>query len=269
MEKSIDELLEKRKKLQSILDERNNLDKVRNVKVFSKTIRRLTPYIISTAIASTGLYYLGFGKPFIRDEISVRKVYELEYQTPEIKKVGEKYDTKLISDYFSRSEFILYTPFTLTDDEMYTRHKITYKVKNIYALDIYDALMNDNYEYILENVVPVSDETEKVNMLSSYYVNDYYADVKLEAIDSNNVIKHKESVKTNIFITGFDMLTAFWMGLIFNKHKKKTFNDEIVDIYDEYNASLRNFYDKYNITSYGLEDEIASLDKQIKGAKKL
>ena len=270
----MNELLERRRKLQSILDEKNKLEKVRNVKIISKTIKRLTPYIISTALASTALYYMGFGKPFVRDELITRKSYVINYKTPEEKQIDEQFITKLFSDYFIKSDLILYTPFTLTDDGMYTRHKITYEVDNMDSLLMYEALKTDNYEFIIENINPVCDETEKVNMISSNYVNDYYVDAHITAIDVNDEVKHKEDFKTNVVVTCFDFLTGFWAGLIVNRHKKKTYNDEIMDIYDEYNAKLKDFFNKYRNTEYKvmgcyLENEIASLDEQIKGAKKL
>lgn len=279
MEQSLEELIKRRDELLGVKKKRNKLKKIRNLKIYSKTIKRLTPYIISSILASSAVYACGFGLPVVMDKLDAKKVYEMEYHTPDDMKISEKYLVKLAMDYFEQSELIIYTPYTLCDDGMYIRSKITYKVDIDDSLKLYNSLLEKDYEYIISNTIPISEETEKVNMLNKDFVNDYYVDAKITAIDNNDITKEKETMKANIFITFFDILTGFWLGLIFNRRKRENYFDEISKIYREFNSKIEKVYleNKENYFFYFVEDdyinnEIKSLNYQIaskKGARKI
>ena len=107
----------------------------------------------------------GGGLPFHTDETIKYKAYSLDYQTSGYVTMDESYRTnRWFDDSLPSNELIVYTPWEYKDNQ-YTRYKREYDISEINTLDLFDAVLEEDYAYITENIKEYKEEIQVANSI--------------------------------------------------------------------------------------------------------
>ena len=184
---------------------------IRNLKIFGNTCNFITPFVISTGLTIGAFYLLDGGFPFHTDEVVTYKEYNLDYETNSDIIMEESYIKYGILDETQSSKLIVYTPWEYKDGQ-YTRYKRIYNISQVQTLDLFDAVLDENYDYVKENLKDYEEEIQVTNYIDSLEDNGYFFKASLNMLDIDDILKYDESVKRNIIITIIEMIIGLGIG---------------------------------------------------------
>lgn len=188
---------------------------IRNLKIFKNTCNFLAPFVLTTGITVGAFAALGGGLPFHLDQVVKNKTYSLEYQTNGYAVMNESYRNKF-EDMWSdeeipESELIIYTPWELKDGQ-YIRYKLEYNIDKLNTLDLYNAVLNEDYQYIEKNLKEYKEEIQISNKIEEFEENTYFFDANLYFEDKSDSIKYNETYLKNIIITIVELIVGIGSG---------------------------------------------------------
>ena len=185
---------------------------IRNLKVFTNTCNFLAPFVISAGI-TVGLFELGGGGlPFHSDEITKYKIHNLDFETKGYVTMDEEYRTNgLLDDSLPENSLTIYTPWEQKDNQ-YVRFKREYDMNSVTTLDLYNAVLDEDYEYIEENLKDYKEEKQVVSEIDSKISNDYFFEASLHMLDKEDVLKYNETDLKNIVITIIELILGLGIG---------------------------------------------------------
>lgn len=207
---------------------------IRNLKVFAQTCNLLAPFVISTEITIGLIKYLGAGYPFYLDDITSYKHYDMDYQTN-----GELFIEESYKIGSSDNSLTIYTPYEHTN-EGYVRYKREYKVDGLKTFDLWNAILDENYNYINENLTDYKEEKQTINKISDNQTNDYFIEAKLCIEDKDDILKTKESKKRNITVTIIDLVLGLGIGTAITIYRDFNYLYEINDINERYRFRIKS-----------------------------
>lgn len=188
----------------------HKLLKIRNLKIFGKTCNFLAPFVISTGLTVGVVKLCGGGFPFYVDEDVNYKIYNLDYQTNGYLTMDEYY-TEAVK--LPENELVIYTPFEHSDNQ-YTRYKRQYEINEVNILDLFDAIIEEDYAYIEENLKEYKEETQIINNIDENEWKEYYIKASLHMLDKNDVLKYNETEFENTITTILDLVIGLGIGAL-------------------------------------------------------
>ena len=220
---------------------------LKNLKIFGSVCNFMMPFVIISGITVSGVNYLGFGLPFIKDDIRKEKRYTLDYETNGNIESEEHYifDSPVLSD----NELTIYSPWTLTEDNLYERTIKNFDVDyDTSSVSLYNAILNEDTERIEEIYPNYTLETETTNQISSIN-DDYIIDAHLDFLDSKDILTYKENSSTNIFVTFLELLICLGIPSFISYRRSFSLVDSIKNInkkYESQKEELRDLYEQLN-----------------------
>lgn len=208
---------------------------IRNLKIFGNTCNFVAPFVI-TAGLTVGLFKMfGGGLPFHRDEITKYKLYDLDYQTNGYVTMEESYNKKhLLPNDLQSNELTIYTPWKYENNQ-YTRYKREYDIGKLDSLELFNAVLEEDYSYIEENMKDYKEEIQTVNSIDETEKTDYFFDASLHMLDKNDTLKYTETDLKNIVITTVELIVALGIGTLFAHFRNFDYLYELSRINDDYN----------------------------------
>ena len=205
---------------------------LRNLKIFEETCYYILPYFTSFAIVAGASKINNNGFPFVKEELETKKMYTLDYKSNVSKTIDENYSNDSLSNHL-----IIYSPWEYNDGK-YIRYKREYLLKKELLKDIYDAVVNEDYNYILENV-PLKYETKEItNEVREEDWLGIYWDADISYQDQEDFIMIEESTKHFFLKNLITILITFISGRGYNSIRPYTYRETCQQINDEYYKTI-------------------------------
>lgn len=241
--KELQELREKAIQLEKKINEQKKENfkqfNLRNIKFFRHTCNFLAPFVISTGLV-TGIFKLfGGGLPFHIDEIKKYKAYSLDYQTngyvtmEEYYKLNRWFDASLPSN-----ELIIYTPWEYRDNQ-YIRYKRSYNIGKIDTLDLFNAVLDEDYNYIAENLKEYDEETQFTNNIEDNEGQYYFFEASLHMLDQEDTFRHPETDLQNIIATSITLVLGLTIGGAIAHYRNFNYSDSLKNTNQDYLNRIR------------------------------
>lgn len=185
---------------------------IRNLKIFGNTCNFVAPFVITAGLTVGVFKMFGGGLPFHTDEITKYKLYDLDYQTNGYVTMDESYRTNgLLDDNLPSNELTIYTPWKY-ENSQYTRYKREYDIDKLNSLELFNAVLEDDYSYIEENLKDYKEEKQTVNSIDETEKMDYFFEASLHMLDKNDTLKYNETDLKNIVITIVELILGLGIG---------------------------------------------------------
>lgn len=211
---------------------------IRNLKVFTKTCNFLAPFVISAGITVGAFGLFGGGLPFHLDEVTKYKVYSMDFQTNSYVTMDDEYKTNRWFDAsVPSSNLIVYTPWEEHDGQ-YVRYKRDYDVEKLITLDLYNAVLSDDYNYISENLKDYKEEKQVVNEIDPEEDNNYYFEASLNMMDKEDALRYSETDLKNIIITIIELVLGLGIGGAVAYFREFEFLFELRKVNDYYKCNF-------------------------------
>lgn len=213
---------------------------IRNLKIVANTAKFLTPFIISTGITAGIFWLFDGGLPFHLDEITAYKLYSIEMQKDGYATMDNKYmrQKKLSNDSLPSNRLVVYTPWELIDGQ-YVRFKRDYDIDKLATLNLYNAIVNKNYNYISENLKNYKEEKQILNQIYIGAKNDYLFETNLYVLDENDVLKYRETDFKNTIITIIELILGLGIGGLAAHIRDYEFLDELESLNMDYKINIK------------------------------
>lgn len=186
---------------------------IRNLRIFGNTCNFIAPFVISAGLTVGAFRLFGGGLPFHSDEVVKYKAYSLDYQTNGYVTMDEEYRTNSWMDELPSNELTIYTPWEYKDDQ-YIRYKREYDIGELSALDLFDAVLEEDYAYITENIKDYKEEMQVANSIEETEGYDYFFDANLYLLDKADTLKYNETDLKNIIITIVELVLGLGIGAL-------------------------------------------------------
>lgn len=213
--------------------------KNKNRTIMKSMVKFATPILISSVVVYGSGIVGGFGRPFVIDKEKSSKVYTLEVDQSLGLSTEETYKNITRNTHIPNSTFSITTPWVEVNNK-YERNVYKYEEKELKDIDLYNAFITKDYDYILNNYSFKSSKVETSNNINAN--NNTEISAKLYIVDSNDNIYVSETSVRNLMVTLFEMLTVIaTSSLIILGIKDKIFIDITRDVY-EYDQDKKNYY---------------------------
>ncbi len=231
---------------------------LRNAKVLNSTCNFLIPFSLMTLITIGAVDTYGGFLPFKKDKITKYKYYNLEWQTNSYQNIQEEYI--YIFDYSPDNNLILYTPWKYENNQ-YTRLKKEFNPEKLNSLDLYNAVLSENYELIEELLNSAYFEEKQVtNILNEPEDNQYFLKAKLNYLDLNDFITYDESNLDNFLITMGELVIILGVSGVINHLRKFDYLKDLKKINEEYQNKIKSYQD-LKIDYETVKQRIITLEK--------
>ena len=220
---------------------------LKNLKIFGSVCNFMMPFVIISGITVSGVNYCGFGFPFIKDDIKKLKKYTLDYETNGNIESEERYLMNNIFDSpaISYNELTIYSPWTLTEDNLYERTIKNFDINsNTSSVSLYNAILNEDVERIEEIFPNYTLETETTNQISSIN-DDYIIDAHLDFLDSKDILTYTENSSTNNHVTFLELLICLGIPSFISYRRSFSLVDSIKNINKKYESQKEELRDLY------------------------
>ena len=185
---------------------------IRNLRVFGNTCNFIAPFVISAGLTVGVFRLFGGGLPFHSDEIVKYKAYNLDYKTNGYVTMDESYRTnRWFDDSLPSNELTIYTPWEFKDNQ-YMRYKREYDISKLNTLDLFDAVLEEDYAYITNNIKEYKEEIQVANSIEETEGQDYFFEASLHMLDKEDVLKYNETNLKNTIITIIELVLGLGIG---------------------------------------------------------
>lgn len=185
---------------------------IRNLRVFGNTCNFIAPFVISAGLTVGAFRLFGGGLPFHSDEIVKYKAYNLDYKTNGYVTMDESYRTnRWFDDSLPSNELTIYTPWEFKDNQ-YMRYKREYDIRKLNTLDLFDAVLEEDYAYITNNIKEYKEEIQVANSIEETEGQDYFFEASLHMLDKEDVLKYNETNLKNTIITIIELVLGLGIG---------------------------------------------------------
>lgn len=214
---------------------------VRNLKLFLSATSFVAPFIISSVILANLTKELNLGVPFKRDDITKYKVYSLDYETG-----GEIMMTSEYKNKFKKllsNHLVVFTPWQQQNGQ-YVRYKRDYDLDKNINLELLEAVLDEDYNYIKENLNDYQEEQQTTNHLDETVENDDRIKASLHVFDKESTLLCSETTTENVTLTFFSLFGTFFVGTAITNFRELKILDSLVDAnedYKMYQVSLESF----------------------------
>ena len=192
---------------------------IRNLKIVRDTGRFLVPFVVCAGLAVGAGALFGAGLPFREDYAVKPKLSSFSIHTPgEYKNLEEEYVSFGFGDTVKDSSLTIYTPWEEETDgihsfeskpKTYKREKRVYE-SAIASYEIVQALMRDDYDYILNSIKDYKIEVQTCNELHEEPV--FKVEGNIYILDKEDSIKIKEDPSTDAWVAVIEALLTLGIG---------------------------------------------------------
>lgn len=211
---------------------------IRNLKIFANACNFAAPFVISAGITVGVFRLFGGGLPFHSDEITKYKAYNLDFQTNGYVTMDDKYRTnRWFENSLPSNTLLVYTPWEEQDGQ-YVRFKREYDVGKLTTLDLYNAVLNEDYNYISENLKDYKEEKQVVNKKDPTDGNNYFFEASLHMLDEEDVLKYNETDLKNMVITIIELVLGLGIGGAIAYFRDFEFLYELREVNDNYSSKI-------------------------------
>lgn len=172
---------------------------IKNLKIFGSICNFTVPLVLTSSAIIGALYLIGAGLPFVKDDFNKYKRYSLDYETDGEIESNEHYEYKN-SDELEDNELTISSPAVLNDDNYYERTTRYYDEDTLDSVELYEAILSEDMEYINANYTEYDEEKIVTDYLPSN-ADDYIIKANLDFYVSDDSIPCEESDFDNTFIT--------------------------------------------------------------------
>lgn len=181
---------------------------IKNLKIFGSICNFSAPLVISSSVIIGVLYLLGAGLPFVKDDFNKYKRYSLDYETDGEIESNEHYEYKN-SDELEDCELTISFPTILNNDNnYYERTTRYYDEDTLDSVELYEAILSEDMEYINANYTEYDEEKIVTDYLPSN-ADDYIIKANLDFYVSDDSIPCEESDFDNNLVTIMDIIGSF------------------------------------------------------------
>lgn len=230
-------------RLQEAKKERTKQFHIRNLKVFANTCNFIAPFVVCSGITVGLCALLGGGTPFHIDEITKYKTYNIEYQTNGVINIDEEYKTsRWFDNSLPSNSLTIYTPWESQDDQ-YIRFKREYDIGSLTTLDLYNAVLEEDYDYISNNLKDYDEEKQIINKVGKNQDNNYEMKASLHIMVNDDFLKFDETMKKNIVISIIEVILGLGVGSLIAKFRDFDFSYEVNknnSVYYSYTSVVEN-----------------------------
>lgn len=185
---------------------------IRNLKVFTNTCNFLAPFVLTAGITVGAFRLFGGGLPFHSDEITKYKTYSMDYQSSGYVTMDEEYKTnRWFDDSLPSNSLVVYTPWEFENGQ-FIRFKREYDLGSIDTLDLFDAVLAEDYGYVTENLKDFKEERQVANSVDENQDNGYFFQASLHMRDKEDILKYNETDLKNIVITIIELVLTLGIG---------------------------------------------------------
>lgn len=221
---------------------------IRNLKIFAHTCNLVTPFVITAGITVGVFNFFSGGLPFHIDTITKEKEFHLDYKTDSYTEMSENYARhRWIDSSLPASSLVIYTPWEKQGEE-YIRFKRSYDVDDNLTGTLFNAVMDENYDYIAEILTEYEEETQTTNQINPEETNDYFFEASLHRMDSLDSLKYDETARKNMVITIVEIIITLGIGAVAVCIRDFKFGREVERENSKYQGQV--------ITLHGLEQEL-------------
>lgn len=211
---------------------------IRNLKVFANACNFAAPLVISAGITVGVFRLFGGGLPFHSDEITKYKAYNLDFKTDGYVTMDDEYRTnRWFDDSLQSNTLVVYTPWEEQDGK-YVRFKREYDIGKLTTLDLYNAVLDEDYNYISENLEEYKEEKQVVNEIDQKEDSDYFFEASLHMLDKEDVLKYNETELKNIVITIIELVLGLGIGGAIAHFRDFEFLYELRRVNRDYNCKF-------------------------------
>lgn len=241
--KELQDLKEKKLQLEKQISEQKAENfkqlNIRNLKIFGNTCNFVAPFVITAGLTVGVFKMFGGGLPFHTDEITKYKLYNLDYQTNGYVTMEESYRTNgLLADDLPSNELTIYTPWKY-ENSQYTRYKREYDIDKLNSLELFNAVLEEDYSYIEENLKDYKEEKQTVNSIDETEKMDYFFEASLHMLDKNDTLKYNETDLKNIVITIVELILGLGIGGAIAYFRDFEYLYELKRINNDYNYRIK------------------------------
>lgn len=216
---------------------------IRNLRVFGNICNFITPFVVCSGLTVGVFALFGGGTPIQVDKITKYKTYNMEYQTNGVIDIDEEYKTsRWFDDPLSSNSLTIFTPWKLQDNQ-YVRFKRVYNMGTLTTLDLYNAVLEENYDYINDNLKDYDEEKQIINKIDMNEEDNYEMKASLHIMDKDDFLKCDETMKKNIIISIIEIILGLGVGTLIAKFRNFDFLYEVEgnnDIYNKYTSVVEN-----------------------------
>lgn len=228
---------------------------IRNLKIFGITCNFVTPFLISTGVIVGTFKIFDGGLPFHVDEIKKYKTYSLDYQTSGYVTMDESYrKNRWFDNSLPSNELTIYTPWEYKDNQ-YIRYKRDYNIDTINTLDLFDAVLKEDYTYIKEHMKDYKEEFQVANSIEETEGQAYFIDASLHMLDKDDTLKYSETDLKNIIITIIEVALGLGIGGIAAHSRKFRYVEKI-------QAANRSYRYKIEVVK-SMKEELTTINEKI------
>ena len=153
--------------------------------------------------------------------------------------MDEEYRTnRWFDDSLPRNSLTIYTPWEQKDNQ-YVRLKREYDINSLTTLDLYNAVLAEDYEYIEENLKDYKEEKQVVSEIDSKISNDYFFEASLHILDKEDVLKYNETDLKNIIITIIELVLGLAIGGVVAYRRDYEYLYFLEEINDSYRCKIQ------------------------------
>lgn len=266
--KELQDLKEKKLQLEKQISEQKAENfkqlNIRNLKIFGNTCNFVAPFVITAGLTVGVFKMFGGGLPFHTDEITKYKLYNLDYQTNGYVTMEESYRTNgLLDDDLPSNELTIYTPWKY-ENSQYTRYKREYDIDKLNSLELFNAVLEEDYSYIEENLKDYKEEKQTVNSIDETEKMDYFFEASLHMIDKDDTLKYNETDLKNIIVTIIELILELGISGTIAHYRKYNYLWKLERTNQDYNyriKAIKPMQEELTLTN----EKILSLSKIKKG----
>ena len=90
--------------------------------------------------------------------------------------------------------------------------KREYDIDKITTLDLFDAVLEEDYAYITENIKEYKEEIQVANSIEETEGQDYFFEASLHMLDKEDVLRYDETDLKNTIITIIELVLGLGIG---------------------------------------------------------
>jgi len=114
-------------------------------------------------------------------------------------------------------------------------------IEKLTTLDLYNAVLDENYNYITENLKNYKEEKQVINKIDLTDDNNYFWKASLHMLNQEDILKYNETDLKNIVITIIELVLSLGIGGAIAYFRDFEFLYELKEINDNYNSQILSF----------------------------
>lgn len=235
---------------------------IKNLKIFGSICNFTAPLIVSSGVVIGCMYLISSSLPFVKDNEELGKRYSLDYETNGKIESYEHYD-KYANCEFEDNELTISSPAILNNDGSYERVIRYYDEDNLDSVELYNAILSNDMDYIDDNYTEFDEEEVVTDYLPSN-ADDYIMKANLDFYVSEDYILREESDFDNNLVTVMGIVGS--LGFFAWLHHLRNFR--LISSIEKFKENYKHEVDNLDYLNKELEEKSEKLLSLSKGGNK-